>query len=116
MKSAQLLSSSSLSLPADSYIYHVIPITGSDNLATISSNDALRLIDSSLQVLPNAFDNIHHGVTCLENFEASTGCLVTAGRDAICRLWDPRAGSKSLQICKGEQRNATRKNKALESR
>lgn len=112
MKSlAELLFNSSLSLPADSYIFDLIPIVGSDNLATIASNDALRLIDRSLQV----FDGTsHHGVTCLENFEAGVGCLVTAGKDATCRVWDPRTGLKSLQVGKGAQRSETRKIRALE--
>ena len=86
MKSAELQSKSSLSLPADSYIYDVLSVTGNDNVATVSSNDALRVVDNSLHVLPNgAVENIHR-VTCLENFEARAGCLVAAG-DAVS-VWD----------------------------
>lgn len=101
MKSAELLSKSSLSLPADSYIYNILSVAGNDNVATISSNDALRVVDNSLQVLPNgAVENIHR-VTCLENFEARPGCLVTAGDDTVS-VWDPRTpGLETLQIRKG---------------
>ncbi|KAG6991278.1 hypothetical protein G7Y79_00054g089070 [Physcia stellaris] len=99
MRTSHQLSSSDLSLPADTYIYHVIRITGSNLFASISSNDALRVIDESLQLLPSsAFDRVHDGVTCLENFEASAGCLVTAGRDAVVKAWDPRTGAQSLQL------------------
>ena len=99
MRTSHQLSSSDLSLPADTYIYHVIRISGSNIFATISSNDALRVIDKSLQLLPNgAFDRVHDGVTCLENFEANVGCLVTAGRDATVKVWDPRTRTESLQL------------------
>ena len=103
MKSSQLLSSSTLSLPADTYIYDVISVSGDDKFATISSNDTLRLFDASLQLpLNRAFDRVHDGVTCLENFEASVGCLVTAGRDAVVNVWDPRVGSQRLLQIRGE--------------
>ena len=82
MRTAQLLSSSSLSLPANSYIYDVVRILEGNRHAIISSNDALRIFDISQQILPDwACDNVHEGVTCIENFQ-STGC-VTAGRD-VC--------------------------------
>lgn len=107
MRTSHQLSSSDLSLPADTYIYHVIRISGTNIFATISSNDALRVIDESLQLLPSgAFDRVHDGVTCLENFEASAGCLVTAGRDAAVRVWDPRTGAQSLQLPKRESSRA----------
>lgn len=114
MRSSQLLASSSLSLPTDTYIYDVISISGKNTLATISSNDALRLIDESLQVLHNgAFDRVHDGVTCLATFECSVDCLVTAGRDAAVKVWDQRVGSQSLQL-NGEQCSGTRKERSAE--
>ena len=114
MKSAELLYKSSLSLPADSYIYDVLSVTGKDNVATISSNDALRVVDNSLHVLPNgAVENIHR-VTCLENFEARAGCLVTAG-DAVS-VWDPRTpGLESLQIRNGNSAHTLMEKQSAES-
>ena len=114
MRSSQLLSSSTLSLPADTYIYDVISVSGDGKLATISSNDTLRLFDESLQLPPNgAFDRVHDGVTCLENFEASAGCLVTAGRDAAVNVWDPRVGSQRLLQIRGEYAAESGRNEAL---
>ena len=110
MKSAELLSKSSLSLPADSYIYDVLSVNGTDNVATISSNDALRVVDDSLHVLPNgAVENIHR-VTCLKNLEAHPGCLVIAA-DAVS-VWDPRTtGLESQQIRKGNSAHSNGKTK-----
>lgn len=103
MRPSQLLSSSTLSLPADTYIYKLTSVSGDDKLAAISSNDTLRLFDPSLQLLPHgALDQVHEGVTCLENFEASVGCLLTAGRDAAVNVWDPRVGSQRLLQIRGE--------------
>ena len=114
MRPSQLLASSTLSLPADTYIYDVISVSGDDKLATISSNDTLRLFDKSLQLPSNgAFNGIHDGVTCLENFEASVGCLATAGRDAAVNVWDPRVGSQRLLQIRGEYAAESGRNEAL---
>ena len=115
MRSSQLLSSSTLSLPADTYIYDVTYVSGDGKLATISSNDALRLFDESLQLLHphGAFNRVHDGVTCLENFEASVGCLVTAGRDAAVNVWDPRVGSQRLLQLRGEYAAESGRDEAL---
>lgn len=115
MRTSHQRSSSDLSLPADTYVYRVLRISGSNIFATISSNDALRVIDESLQLLPNGtFDRVHDGVTCLENFEASVGCLVTAGRDAAVKVWDPRTRSQNLQLPKRKgECSGARKDKTL---
>ena len=102
MKSSKFLCSSSFSFPADTYVYDVISVSGSQKLAVIASNDVLRLIDESLTQVLGAYDSIHVGVTCLENLDATAGCLVTAGRDAAVRIWDLRVASQTLQLSKGE--------------
>jgi WD40 repeat protein len=103
MQTSELLQSSSLSLPSGSYIYSVIPVTSSNTVAAISSDDTLRIFDSTtLQVISNcAFGKIHEGVTCLKNLDAKAGVLVTAGRDAKIRCFDPRTGLQSLEFTHG---------------
>jgi len=104
MKTSELLQSSSLSLPSDSYIYSVIPVIGNTTIAAISSDDTLSIFDSTtLQVISNcAFGKIHDGVTCLKNLDAKAGVLVTVGRDAKIQCFDPRTGrNPSLELRHG---------------
>ena len=91
MKSATPLGSSSLSLPPDSYIYHLKPI--GDKLAAVSSDDSLRIFDpTTLQTLSGAIrENVHSGLTCLETDKRSGQAIFTAGRDSAIRCWDVRA-------------------------
>lgn len=96
----QPVASSSLSLPASSYIYALSASSSSADgpLATISSDDSLRLFDSrSLQLVSVVSANTHEGVTSLKNYSGdgsghSQGLLATAGRDGAIRFWDARAG------------------------
>lgn len=103
MKTSELLQSSSLSLPSGSYIYSVIPVTNNTTVAAISSDDTLRIFDStSLQVISDfAVGKVHEGVTCLKNLDAKAGVLVTAGRDARIRCFDPRTGLECLNFTHG---------------
>lgn len=103
MKTSELLQSSSLSLPSGSYIYSVIPVSNKTTVAAISSDDTLRIFDpTTLQVVSDcAFGKVHGGVTCLKNLDANAGVLVTAGRDARIRCFDPRTGLESLEFTHG---------------
>ena len=91
METATLLGSSTLSLPPGSYIYHLKPID--DKLAAASSDDSLRIFDSTtLQTVPGGVrENTHAGLTCLEADRWGGQMLYTAGRDSTIRCWDVRA-------------------------
>ena len=103
---SELLQSSSLSLPPDSYIYSVIPVADNAAIAAISSDDSLRIFDpTTLQLTSNyASGKVHEGVTCLKNLDADAGILVTVGRDATVRCWDPRTGLQSIGFTHGKRR------------
>lgn len=100
MKTATLLSESSLSLPANSYIYKILHTNQNAALAAISSDDSLRIFDpEKLQLEAGGiFDKTHEGVTCLETFDADPHCVLTAGRDAAGRCWDLRSGMKTFEV------------------
>ncbi|KAL1962535.1 hypothetical protein VTN77DRAFT_9410 [Rasamsonia byssochlamydoides] len=105
MHTLQAAASSSLSLPAGSYVYALAasPSSESGAFAAISSDDSLRVFDGqTLKLLSLAAPKTHGqgGVTCLKEYrENSTGSahglLATAGRDGAVRLWDVRAGHGS---------------------
>lgn len=105
MKSSELLGTSSLSLPAASYIYSVVPVKGNASIATIASDDSLRIFDpQTLQVISGSeFDKVQDGVTCLKNLDGHAGTLTTAGRDATVRCFDPRTGTRTLELSHGVQ-------------
>jgi WD repeat-containing protein 89 len=96
MKTVQPLSSTDLSLPSESYIYKLQPI--SNHLACISSDDSVRIFDATtLKLLPDGvLKNVHESVTCLKRYGEQQ--LVTAGRDGACRWWDSRTGSVVLEL------------------
>ncbi|MCJ1265219.1 hypothetical protein MMC22_005094 [Lobaria immixta] len=100
MKTATLLSESSLSLPANSYIYRILHTNQNTALAAISSDDSLRIFDpEKLQLEAGGiFNKTHEGVTCLETFDADPHCVLTAGRDAAGRCWDLRSGMKAFEV------------------
>lgn len=99
MHTLKATASSSLSLPAGSYIYSICP-AAPGSFATISSDDSLRLFDAtSLKLLNVTAAKTHKGVTCLKEYGGATGVgqqlLATAGRDGKVRLWDVRSGRGS---------------------
>ena len=102
MRLARLTTTSSLTLPADSYIYEVVKING--NLAAISSDDSLRLVDlRTLQEIADAvLKNVHDGVTCLQAVDHDPSGLLTAGRDAVVQRYDMRLGQKTMQFGDGQ--------------
>ncbi|KAH9818131.1 putative WD repeat-containing protein [Teratosphaeria destructans] len=77
---------SSLGAPADTYFYSLAQM--GDILATIGSDDSLRLFDPSLTPIATARPN-GSGLSCLQSF--SNTAIATAGRDGIARIFDNRA-------------------------
>ena len=108
MRLASLTATSVLSLPADSYIYKIVHVNG--NLAAISSDDSLRLIDLSTlrEISGGVLNNVHDGVTCLQVVDNDLNSVLTAGRDAVVNQYDLRNGQKTMQLGDGQQ---TRQNR-----
>lgn len=97
--------SSSLSLPADNYIYSIAASTPG-TFSAISSDDSLRLFDAATLshvslVTRKTHDN---GVTALKTYTGNQPLLVTGGRDGKVRLWDSRNanGSAAVEMQTGE--------------
>ncbi|TKA74018.1 hypothetical protein B0A55_06175 [Friedmanniomyces simplex] len=83
---AKQTGASSLGTPPDTYLYALARV--GDCLATIGSDDALRLFDPALKPVATAQPR-NAGLSCLQAF--STSAFATAGRDGVIRLWDTRA-------------------------
>ena len=103
MRQATLTTTSTLSLPPDSYIYRVLPT--SNYVAAISSDDSLRLLDRQTlrETAGGVLNHVHDGVTCLQTTSHDAHSLVTAGRDAVVRGFDMRSGLKTLELGDGVQ-------------
>ena len=85
-------------LPADSYVYGIVPCSKSV-VAAISSDDSLRFVDSTrLQEAGSTFRDIHQGVTCLQTSKDQPSVCLTAGRDAAVRGWDAGSGQRVLEL------------------
>lgn len=85
----------------DTYIYHIEPVA--DEIAVISSDDCLRLINPVSMQGPasNIIPNIHAEVTCLKALDGQNGILCTAGRDGLFSIWDLRGNSKVAELKSG---------------
>lgn len=98
MRISQLQNSSSIGLPVSSCIYTVTTVhPNNQDVAVISSDDSLRIVDpsSSQLMVKTAIGKTHEGVTCLRSVD---GAVVTAGRDAKIRIWDPKTGNLSTEL------------------
>ncbi|KAK0946120.1 hypothetical protein LTR29_002434 [Friedmanniomyces endolithicus] len=96
---AKQAGASSLGTPPDTYLYALARVGGC--LATIGSDDALRLFDPALKPIATAQPR-NAGLSCLEAF--STNTFATAGRDGIIRLWDTRA-KQATQLAEPQGRS-----------
>jgi len=85
------------------YIYDII-LTGA-GLATISSDDSLRLLDPSrLESAPvNSVRQVNRDVTCLRVLNEE-GIVVTGGRDGRVVITDLRSGERAGEVSSGEFR------------
>jgi WD40 repeat protein len=102
MHNLQAVASSSLSLPADSYIYG-ITAAAPGTFAAISSDDSLRVFDAADLNRGAVVSSHTHdgGVTSLRSY-AGESQLLTGGRDGKVRIWDVRTGGPVVEMATGE--------------
>ncbi|GAB1734849.1 hypothetical protein NU195Hw_g9082t1 [Hortaea werneckii] len=91
---AKPVTSSTLGSGPDTYFY-TLARTGS-SLATISSDDTLRIFDPATLRSTTTARTPRSGLSSLQPITNHT--LATAGRDGVIRLWDTRTCKPSLQI------------------
>lgn len=97
MHTLKAVASSTLSLPADNYIYSIVP-SAPGTFAAISSDDSLRVFDAADLDRGSVISNATHngGVTALRSFTmGESHLLATGGRDGKVKVWDVRAGNGS---------------------
>lgn len=85
------------------YIYDIVPVAA--GLASISSDDCLRLLDpTALNGQPlNTIKKVNSDVTCLKTIgNGDNSIVVTAGRDGKVCLIDPRTAGKVGEVQSGE--------------
>lgn len=100
MHNLKATAASSLSLPADSYIYS-IAASAPGSFSAISSDDSLRVFDAaSLDHVSLVAAKTHDGgVTSLRSYGAGDQpLLATGGRDGKVKLWDLRNGTGSAVV------------------
>ncbi|KAL8805172.1 MAG: hypothetical protein Q9200_005538 [Gallowayella weberi] len=86
MKTARPVATTA-SLRPDTYIYHILPIN--TQLVSVSSDDALRVIDPQTLNLNQSSPGIHDGITCLGSLRDRD--VLTAGRDGLVKWIDLRS-------------------------
>ena len=98
MAKAKCRASSNLGTAPDTYLYSLA--RSGDILATIGSDDAVRLFGpdlKSIQSIPAA----HRGIACLASCGAS---FATGGRDGAVRCWDGRGRKVGVEIAEPKGR------------
>lgn len=99
--------------PTNTYIYDIVPTTA--GLATISSDDTLRLLDPLSLDGPalTSVPSVHTDVTCLKvlnsGADGNSAIICTAGRDGKACLIDSRSSSKVAEVTMGECSSVTGK-------
>jgi len=86
-----LYSSSSFAVtsPANTYIYELATVA--NGVASVSSDNILRLHDPlALQKPLASVPKIHNEVTVLKTLDAESSIVCTAGRDGKVKIWDLR--------------------------
>jgi WD40 repeat protein len=86
--------------PRDTYIYELAPI--GSGVASISSDNILRVHDPLALDRPLSSFELGGEVTALKALDAEGGVVCTAGRDGKVGIWDLRAGSKVGEIVVGK--------------
>ena len=104
MRLASITTTSTLSLPTDSYIYAIEQVN--NQLAAISSDNSLRLLDlHTLRETPGGnLPNVHDGVTSLETVDGDPNGLLTAGRDAVVQRYDLRSMRRTTRFGHGQHK------------
>ncbi|TID20989.1 WD40 repeat-like protein [Venturia nashicola] len=118
MKSFQATASSNLGITqANSYIYSFAttsaqadsrtntytPLSSTDRLGAICSDDSLRIFDpSTLQILPDGLiSKVNNGVTSIKRFGTNgqpCSIFVTTGRDGRVCGWDLRSKKRAFEL------------------
>jgi hypothetical protein len=100
MHTLKAVASSTLSLPADNYIYSIVA-SAPGTFAAISSDDSLRVFDAADLDRGSVVSRATHdgGVTSLRSFAMGEAhLLATGGRDGKVKIWDARAGNGSPAV------------------
>ena len=94
MHTLKATASSSLSLPAENYIYSITAAAPGSSFAAISSDDSLRVFDAAdlRRVSVIAAQSHRQGVTALKTYQQQQQLLTTGGRDGKVKVWDLRRG------------------------
>jgi len=102
MYTLEAVDSFHVSSPADTYIYDIVPTAS--GLATISSDDSLRLVDPLALNRPpiNSIRKVQTDVTCLKALGEGAAVVCTAGRDGRVKILDPKTGSVVGEMKSGE--------------
>jgi WD40 repeat protein len=89
---AKCIASNDLGAAPDTYLYALAQCSGGKTpcLATIGSDDTLRLFDPQRLKLLQATSSCHAGVTSLTT-SGDNAHFVTGGRDGLIRCWDTRS-------------------------
>lgn len=102
MHTLKATASSSLGLPAESYIYS-IAASAPGSFAAISSDDSLRVFDAAnLDRVSVISRKTHDGVSALRSYTGDSQLLVTGGREGSVKVWDVRAGNAVVEMETGE--------------
>ncbi|KAJ5581681.1 hypothetical protein N7535_000301 [Penicillium sp. DV-2018c] len=100
MHTLKAVASSTLSLPADNYIYSIVA-SAPGSFAAISSDDSLRVFDAADLDRGSVVSSTAHGggITSLQSFVMGEAhLLATGGRDGKVKIWDARAGNGSPAV------------------
>lgn len=115
MRTYQPATVSNLGLPADSYVYTIVPTSAQDNprsrsfptlkssdhIIAVSSDASIRTLDPETLKVVNAIQNAHSSFDTIKRYATpGTQCttFMTCGRDGFVRGWDLRTSSKVLEF------------------
>lgn len=104
MPTLKAIAASTLSLPAENYIYS-ITASAPGYFAAISSDDSLRVFDAAnLDHVSVVSQKTHSGgVTSLRSYPTGDShLLATGGREGTVKVWDVRAGNAVLEMEMGK--------------
>ena len=104
MHTLKAVAASSLSLPADNYIYS-LAASAPGAFAAISSDDSLRVFDAANLERVSVISSKTHqaGVTSLRHYATGDAhLLATGGREGLVKLWDVRSGNAVVEMETGE--------------